>query len=98
MGALIFYTFVFFAGFFFAHGFALLIRRDFLNRRWTGFACVLIMAAMHGYKILSTTPPNSHEDETIQALGYYVIFPVSVILAVLLYLRWRDQNDSNNRY
>jgi len=96
VGALIFYTFVFFIGFFVAHGFTLLAKRDFLNRRWTGLACVLVMAAMHGYKILSTEPPNGHENETMQALGYYVILPVSVIVAVLLYLQWRDQNDSDS--
>jgi len=96
VGALIFYTFIFFIGFFFAHGFTLLTKRDFLNRRWTGLACVLMMAIMHGYKILSTKPPNGHEDEAMQALGYYVILPVSVIVAVLLYLWWRDQNNGDN--
>lgn len=55
-----------------------------------------MMAIMHGYKILSTKPPNGHEDEAMQALGYYVILPVSVIVAVLLYLWWRDQNNGDN--
>lgn len=98
MGALIFYTFIFFIGFFFAHGFTLLTKRNFLNRRWTGLACVLIMATMHTYKILTSMPPAGHEDGLMLALGYYVIFPVSVIIAVLLYLRWRDQNDGDNSY
>ncbi|MDT8363251.1 MAG: hypothetical protein RQ714_01190 [Nitrosomonas sp.] len=96
MGALIFYTFIFFVGYFLAHGFALLTRRDILGRRGTGLACVLIMAVMHGYKILSTAPPAGHEDTSAQVLSYYVIFPVSVITVVLLYLRWRDQNDDDS--
>jgi len=98
VGALIFYTFVFFIGFFFAHGFTLLTKRDFLNRRWTGLVCVLMMAALHGYKILNTEPPNGHADEIMQALGYYVILPVSVIVVALLYLRWRDQDDRSNSH
>lgn len=57
-----------------------------------------MMSIMHGYKILSTKPPNAHEDEAMQALGYYVILPVSVIVAVLLYLWWRDQNNGDNSY
>lgn len=93
MGALVFYTFIYFIGHFFAHGLNLLTNREILNRRWIGLTGVLLMAAFHGYRILNSVPPFGHDESAIEALGYYVIFPVGVIVIALLYLSWKSKVD-----
>lgn len=95
MGALVFYTFIFFIGYYFAHGFNWLTKREVLNRRWIGLTGVFLMAVLHGYKILSSPLPPDHDESAIGVLGYYVIFPVGAIVIVLLYLNWKDKEDQN---
>lgn len=96
MGALIFYTFVYFVGHFAALGLNAIINKKLLKHRWVGLAAVIIVAIMHSYKILSGTPPSGHEDDTMYALSYFVIFPVTVISAVLFYLSGKDKNDDGS--
>lgn len=93
VGALIFYTVIYFIGHYSAHGFNSLAKRELLNRRWTGLTGVVLIAAIHGYKIISSTPPSGHDESAMDALGFYVILPVGIITAVLLYLNWRDKED-----
>lgn len=93
MGALVFYAFIYFIGHFFAHGLNLLTNREILNRRWIGLTSVLLMAAFHGYRIFNSVPPFGHDESAMEALGYYVIFPVGVIVTTLLYLNWKSKED-----
>jgi hypothetical protein len=97
VGALIFYTFIYFIGYFSAHGFNTLMNRRLFNRRWAGLTGVCMVAILHAYRILNSTPPSGHDGNIMyDALGYYVVFPVGVITAVLLYLNWKDKNDSSS--
>lgn len=94
VGALIFYTVIYFIGHYSAHGFNLLAKHELLNRRWTGLTGVVLVAAFHGYKIINSTPPSGHDESAMDALGFYVILPVGIITAALLYLNWRDKEDN----
>ncbi len=96
MGALIFYTFIYFFGHFSAYGLNTLTNRKLLNHRWTGLTGVFLVATLHGYRIISSTPPSGHDDGTMYALGYYVIFPVGVISAIFFYLNGKNNSDDDN--
>ncbi|MCC6160903.1 MAG: hypothetical protein IT526_01465 [Nitrosomonas sp.] len=96
MGALIFYTFIYFVGHFAALGLNTITNKKLLKHRWVGLAVVVIVAIVHGYKIVNSTPPSGHEDDTLYALSYFVIFPVTVISAVLFYLSGKDKKDDDS--
>jgi len=97
MGALAFYTFIYFVGHFAALGLNIITNRKLLKQRWTGLVGVIIVAIMHGYKIISTTPPSGHDDDTLYAISYFVVFPVVVISAVLFYLNEKDKKDGSSK-
>lgn len=92
MGALIFYTFIYFAGHFAALGLNIITNKRLLNHRLVGLIGVIIVAIMHAYKIISST---GHDEDMLYAVSYFVIFPVVTISAVLFYLSGKDKNDNN---
>ena len=90
MGALLFYTFIYFVGHFAALGLNEIAKKKLFKHRRIGLGFVVIVAMMHGYKIINGEPPPGHEDETLYALSYFVIFPVTVISAVIFYISSKD--------
>lgn len=97
MGALLFYIFIYFVGHFAALGLNEVTKKKLLKHRRVGLGGVIIVAIMHGYKIISSIPPSGHEDDTLYALSYFVIFPVAVISAVVFYLGSKDKSDSGSK-
>ncbi|MXS84467.1 hypothetical protein ABO04_00705 [Nitrosomonas sp. HPC101] len=92
MGALFFYTFIYFVGHYSALGLNIITNKKLLNHRLVGLIGVILVAIMHAYKIISST---GHDEDTLYAVSYFVIFPVVVISAVLVYLSGKDKNDNN---
>ncbi|MCC6916046.1 hypothetical protein [Nitrosomonas sp.] len=97
MGALLFYTFIYFVGHFAALGLNEVTKKKLLKHRRAGLGGVVAVAILHGYKIISSIPPSGHEDDTLYALSYFVIFPVAVISAAVFYLSSKDKNDSGSK-
>jgi len=98
MGALLFYTAIYFIGYFAAHFFNQITRRMvFPNRRVAGLALTLLVGAVHGYKIISTSPPHDHGNETIYALGLYIVLPIMIIGAAVWYFAWQEQRHGDLR-
>lgn len=96
MGALLFYTAVYFIGYFAAHFFNQITRRVlFPNRRLAGVALTLLVGGVHGYKIISTSPLHDHGNEAIYALGLYVVLPIIIISAAVLYFTWQEKRDDD---
>lgn len=96
VGALLFYTTIYFLGYFAIHGLNLIAGRILINRRIAGLIGVFFMAALHGYKIINSLPPAGQDIDATYALAYYIIFPVSVIVGVFLYLMWQEKKDHNS--
>ncbi|CAE6486484.1 conserved membrane hypothetical protein [Nitrosomonas nitrosa] len=96
VGALLFYTVVFFLGYFAIHGLNVFARRILINRRIAGLGGVLVMAVFHGYKIINSPPPTGQAIDAIYALAYYVVFPVSVIVGVCIYMTWQEKRDCDS--
>jgi hypothetical protein len=94
MGALIFYTAIYFLGYYAAHLFNLIFGRALIrNRRIAGLVAVFLVSMLHGYKIISSSPPDGHDEEMTYALGLYVILPVAIIVIVVLFLTWQERDD-----
>ncbi len=94
MGALIFYTAIFFIGYFTAHFLNQITGRIlFHNRRIAGLALTLLVGTFHGYKIITSNPPHDHGNEALYALGLYVILPIVIIGVAVLYLMWQEKRD-----
>ena len=57
MGALIFYSAIYFLGYYAAHLLNLISGRVLIrNRRIAGLAAVFLVSMLHGYKIINTSP------------------------------------------
>ena len=94
MGALIFYTAIYFIGYYGAHVLNQMTGRVLIrNRRLAGLILVLTVSLFHGYKIITTPPPHDHGDGTGYALGLYIILPVTIIIIAVLYLTWQDRQE-----
>lgn len=96
MGALIFYTAIYFLGYYAAHLLNLVSGRALIrNRRIAGLIAVFMVSTLHGYKIISSSPPDGHDEGMSHALGLYVILPVVIIVIAVLFLAWqeRDKHD-----
>ncbi|SDY35462.1 hypothetical protein [Nitrosomonas sp. Nm58] len=96
MGALIFYTAIYFLGYFAIHGLNLIAGRILINRRIAGLVGVFFVAVFHGYKIMSSPLPARQDTDATYALGYYVIFPVVIIVGVFLYITWQEKKDNDS--
>lgn len=95
MGALIFYTAIYFLGFLAAYLLNQFTGRILIrNRRLAGLVLVLMVAVVHASKIISTPPPHHSDIGAGSALGWYVILPVAIIVIVVTYLTWQEgRND-----
>ena len=94
MGALIFYTAIFFIGYYAAYMLNHMARRVLIqNRRLAGLILVLTVSLFHGYKIITTPPPHDHGDGVGYAFGLYVILPVTIIIIAVLYLTWQERQE-----
>jgi hypothetical protein len=96
MGALIFYTGIYFIGFFAAYLLNQLTGRLLIrNRRLAGLVLVLLVAVVHASKIISTPPPHHSDIGAGSALGWYVILPVAIIVIVVAFLTWQEGQDDD---
>ncbi len=94
MGALIFYTAIYFLGYYAAHLLNLLSGRTLIrNRRIAGLGAVFLVSMLHGYKIISSSPPDGHDEGMAYALGLYVILPVAIIVIAVMFLTWQERGD-----
>jgi hypothetical protein len=96
MGALIFYTVIYFLGFFAAYLLNQFTGRFLIrNRRFAGLVLVLMVAVVHASKIISTSPPHHSDIGAGSALGWYVILPVAIIAIVVAFLTWQEGQDED---
>lgn len=94
MGALIFYTAIYFIGYYAANLLNQISGRVLIrNRRIAALAPVLTVGMFHAYKIITTPPPHDHGDGAGYALGLYVILPLTIIIIAVLYLTWQERQD-----
>jgi hypothetical protein len=96
MGALIFYTVIYFLGFFAAYLLNQMAGRSVIrNRRLAGLVLVLMVAVVHASKIITTPPPHHSDIGAGSALGWYVILPVAIIVIVVAFLTWQEGQEED---
>jgi hypothetical protein len=94
VGALIFYTGIYFLGYYAVHLLNQGASRALVsNRRIAGLVLVLAVGVAHAYKIISTPPPHDHGDGANYALGFYVILPVIIIAIAVFFFNRQDSQD-----
>ena len=94
MGALIFYIAIHFLGYYAAHLLNLIFGRALIhNCRIAGLAAVFMVSMVHGYKIISSSPPDGHDEGMSHALGFYVILPVVIIVIAIAIRIWQESGD-----
>jgi hypothetical protein len=94
VGALIFYTGIYFLGYYAAHLLNQAAGRALVsNRRIAGLVLVLTVSVAHAYKIISTPPPHDHGDGANYALGLYVILPVTIIAIAVFFFNRQEEQD-----
>src|SRR5687768_16262546 len=97
MGALIFYTAIYFIGYYLGHLINGAAGRILIgNRRMAGLVLALMVGFIHGYKIISSPPPHDHGGESGYAPGLYVILPLAIITLAVLYFTWVDRQDKQD--
>lgn len=97
MGALIFYIAIYFLGYYAAYVINQLAGRILIkDRRMLGLVAALTVGLIHGYKIISSPPPH-HGDGAGYALALYVILPLTIIMAGVLFLMWQDRQDEEDK-
>ena len=98
MGALIFYTGIYFLGYYAAHLLNRAVGRALVsNRRIAGLVLVFAVGVAHAYKIISTPPTHDHGDGANYALGLYVILPVTIIAIAVFFFNRQDGQDDNDQ-
>jgi hypothetical protein len=98
MGALIFYTAIYFIGYYAARMLNQMVGHVLIqNRRLAGVVLVLTVSLFHGYKIITTPPPHDHGDGVGYAFGLYVLLPVMIIIIAVLYLAWQDREEGEEQ-
>jgi hypothetical protein len=98
MGALIFYTGIYFLGYYASHLLNQATDRALIsNRRVAGLVLVLTVSVAHAYKIISTPPPHDHGDGANYALGLYVFLPVTIIAIAVFFFNRQDERDDSDR-
>lgn len=48
---------------------------------------------MHGYKIMTSPVPSQQDIDASQALGYYVMFPILIIVTACVFFGLQDKED-----
>jgi hypothetical protein len=98
MGALIFYTGIYFLGYYAAHLLNKVSGRALVsNRRSAGLVLVLAVSVAHAYKIITTPPPHDHGDGANFALGLYVILPVTIIAVAVFFFNRQEGQDEKDQ-
>ena len=89
MGAIFFYVFVYFIGYYGSSVFNLLTVRPLItNRFMAALIPVFAVAIAHAYMIVSKPPPSSLQVTVESAIFSYVVMPVIVVTLGAIYFMW----------
>ncbi|SER67218.1 hypothetical protein SAMN05421690_105116 [Nitrosomonas sp. Nm51] len=92
MGAIFFYIFIYFIGYYGSAVFNLLTVRPLVtNRFMAALVPVVAVAIAHAYMIVTKPPPASQDITVESALFTYVIMPVIIVSLGAVYFMWNSR-------
>ncbi|MDR4513996.1 hypothetical protein [Nitrosomonas sp.] len=103
MGAIFFYIFVYFIGYYGSAIFNMFTVRPLItNRFMAALVPVVAVAIAHGYMIVTKPPPASQDITVESAMFTYVVMPVIIVSLGAVYFMWNSRrseeeetNDTN---
>ncbi len=92
MGAIFFYIFIYFIGYYGSNIFNMFTVRPLVSNRFmAALVPVGIVAIMHGYMIVTKPPPASQDITVESALFTYVLMPVVIVTLGAIYFMWNSR-------
>ncbi len=92
MGAIFFYVFIYFIGYYGSSVFNLLTVRPLITNRFlAALVPVVAVAIVHAYMIVSKPPPSSLQVTVESAIFSYVVMPVIIVTLGAIYFMWNTR-------
>ena len=92
MGAIFFYIFIYFVGYYGSNVLNMFTVRPLItNRFMAALVPVVGVAMLHGYMIVTKPPPASQNITVESALFSYVIMPVVIVALGAIYFMWNTR-------
>ncbi|SNX58928.1 hypothetical protein SAMN06296273_0388 [Nitrosomonas ureae] len=104
MGAIFFYIFIYFVGYYASNVLNMLTVRPFITNRYiAALLPVYGVALTHAYVIVSSPPPQSADMTVEYALLVFITLPVVVVTLGAVYFMWnskgkQDDNSDENEF
>lgn len=94
MGAIFFYIFIYFLGYYGSNIFNMFTVRPLITNRFlAALIPVFCVAMLHGYMIVTKPPPASQDITVESALFTYVAMPVVIVVLGAFYFMWNSRRD-----
>ncbi len=92
MGAIFFYVFIYFLGYYGSNILNMFTVRPLVTNRFTAALIpVFCVAMLHGYMIVTKPPPASQDITVESALFTYVAMPVIIVTLGAFYFMWNSR-------
>jgi hypothetical protein len=92
MGAIFFYIFIYFLGYYGSNILNMFTVRPLITNRFTGALIpVFCVAMLHGYMIVTKPPPATQDITVESALFTYVAMPVIIVTLGAIYFMWNSR-------
>jgi len=97
MGAIFFYIFIYFVGYYASNILNMLTVRPFItNRYMAALLPVYGVALTHAYVIVSSPPPQGTDMTVEYALGVFIALPVVVVTMGAAYFMWNSKGKDDD--
>ncbi len=92
MGAIFFYIFIYFVGYYGSNILNMFTVRPLITNRFiAALVPVVGVAMLHGYMIATKPPPASQDITVESALFSYVVMPVVIVTLGAIYFMWNSR-------
>lgn len=97
MGAIFFYIFIYFAGYYGLNLLNMLTVRPLIkNRHMTALLPVYAVALTHAYILVSSPPPQGTDITVEYALLVFITLPVVVVTVGAIYFMWNSKGNQHD--
>lgn len=97
MGAIFFYIFIYFIGYYASNILNMLTVRPFITNRYiAALLPVYGVALTHAYVMVSSPPPQGTDVTVEYALGVYIAMPVVVVTMGAMYFMWNSKGKDDD--
>lgn len=97
MGAIFFYIFIYFLGYYATAALnSFTVRPWITNRFMAALVPVFAVGLVHAYTIVASPPPQSQDITVLSAIVNYIIFPIVMVVIGAIYFMWQHKNKAED--